>query len=277
MTFLHRNIACNYYVAFCNGKAGQTKEKKTKTENKWIFHPSLTMCFLFPCPPAQPIHRLATRPPEKMFRKTISSSVSVYHKWRITPLYVHLLQPAHTDEWWMNVNVIKQFSVYLKLQTLTLPRPSARPAGVGSQKITFPLQASSSAETMPRILFSFSHSSLSLGDPVASSLWDFMLHVYIFSPCLEFILLGCCLSLTGRNESSPLNTTGKKKKSKERQAKKWSHNRRNMNKWYLNTNECLKIHKKNAKNDIFFSYLQHKKASRNRKQTSERKTSLKRM
>lgn len=28
------------------------------------------------------------------------------------------------DEWWMNVNVIKQFSVYLKLQTFTLSTPS---------------------------------------------------------------------------------------------------------------------------------------------------------
>lgn len=40
--------------------------------------------------------------------------------------YVHLFQPAHNRgmEWWMNANVIKQFSVYLKLQTFTLRTPS---------------------------------------------------------------------------------------------------------------------------------------------------------
>ena len=48
MTFLHRNIACNYYVAF----AMQAENKKT--ENKWFFHPSLTMCFLFSLPPVRP-------------------------------------------------------------------------------------------------------------------------------------------------------------------------------------------------------------------------------
>jgi hypothetical protein len=50
--------------------------------------------------------------------------------------------------------------------------------------------------------------------------------------------------------------------------KKLSHNRRNMNKRYLNTNECLKIHKK-RKNDILWK---HKKASLHTKKILKQKS-----
>lgn len=59
---------------------------------------------------------------------------SLYHRWRITLSATCTCSSSHrrcrvprTSEWWMNVNVIKQFSVYLKLQTFTpQPNPPSR-------------------------------------------------------------------------------------------------------------------------------------------------------
>lgn len=77
---------------------------------------------------------------------------SLYHRWGITSRSrLRALVPSDS-EWWMNVNVIKQFSVYLKLQTFTLSTPSWGPPEDEGKKLRRP-----SDETMPRkLFFSFS-------------------------------------------------------------------------------------------------------------------------
>lgn len=161
-------------------------------------------------------------------------------------LGVHLFHSAHTDEWWMNVNVIKQFSVYLKLQTFTLHTPSR--GRFAKNYFSSPFFVSFRwwrAETMPRRLFFFR--LLLLQDPVASksSFYCACLYFSSFFFLVWNLYFGCCLSLTDSRGSSIGNlppAVGKQPEDGTREnRKKWSHNRRNMNKRYLNTNECLKI------------------------------------
>ena len=150
----------------------------------------------------------------------------------------------------MNVNVIKQFSVYLKLQT----SPSIRPSpGVGiAKKNCFSFSSTSQGnndnygdETMPRKLFF----------PLLKILLLLLrtLYMSIFLISVLNLYFSCCLSFTAPKEEKKASLGWNRNMAqaeKNRESKKCSHNRRNMNKRFLNTNECLKTHKK-RKNDIF--------------------------
>lgn len=139
------------------------------------------------------IHPLA-RPPARtsgLGRKRLrspqenpSQAASLYHRWRITPgPTCTCFSPAHNRrmEWWMNANVIKQFSVYLKLQTFTLRTPSR---GSARKKLLLSLLPTNRRrDNAKKIVF------LSLfQDPVAS-----VTEENILWACLLFL----CVSLGG--------------------------------------------------------------------------------
>lgn len=143
----------------------------------------------------------------------------------------------------MNANVIKQFSVYLKLQTFTL---SGKPPSRGRLAQTSLVVSYATRwrwDNAKKIVFlslasfvAFRSCCFKLFFPSSRFLWCMSIFLILF--VFKFIF-GCCLSLTDtrRRENCPLYRPEDGKKEK-----KWSHNRRNMSKRYLNTNECLKIH-----------------------------------
>ena len=112
----------------------------------------------------------------------------------------------------MNVNVIKQFSVYLKLQTFTLCTPSR----VGSQKITFFASETKHEDNAKNIVFFFF-----LRDPVASETKKKLLFLCYEIFVLNLYIFGCWLSLTVNEgkKSSPKKSNRKMKMRRSRRKK----------------------------------------------------------
>ena len=166
----------------------------------------------------------------------------------------------------MNVNVIKQFSVYLKLQTFhpmyARPRGRRRKKKKQHTKITFLRRRWDNAKKKENC-FSFPSRSCCFSEkkrrkfPSCYEILCACLYLIFFFFVLNLYFFGC-VAYSRREREEKKEATPEEKQRRE-SWKKWSHNRRNMNKRYLNTNECLKIHKK-RKNDILWK---HKKASRN--------------